>query len=93
MKFTSPATGRRRRAWILAAVIPAAALAALAGCSSSSGSTSAPAAGTSASGTAAGQPTGSQLTIADVAPFSGPDAALGRGHQCRRGSRRAPAHL
>jgi neutral amino acid transport system substrate-binding protein len=77
MKFTSLATGRRRRAWVLAAVIPAAALAALTGCGSSSSS------GASASGTAAasggtsGQPTGSPLTIADVAPFSGPDAALG----------------
>ena len=87
MKFTSPATGRRRRPWILAAVIPAAALAALTGCSSSSSSTSAPAASTSASGAAtsaapasaaaAGQPTGSPLTVADVAPFSGPDASLG----------------
>ena len=68
MKFTILATGRRRRAWILAA-IPALILAALAGCSSSSP----PASGT-ASGTAA---SGSPLTIADVAPFSGPDAALG----------------
>ena len=60
MKFTSPATGRRRRAWILAAVIPAAALAALTGCSSSSGSTSTPAVGTAtpASGSTASQPTG-----------------------------------
>ena len=81
MKFTSPATGRRRRALVLAAAVPAAALAALTGCSSSS-STSAPAASTAASapasgGAAAGQPTGSPLTVADVAPFSGPDAALG----------------
>ena len=82
MKFTSPATGRRRRAWILAAVIPAAALAALTACSSSSGSTSAPAAST-LSRRRPGQrrrrrpPTGSPLTVADVAPFSGPDASLG----------------
>ena len=39
MKFTSLATGRRRRAWVLAAAIPAAALAALTGCSSSASST------------------------------------------------------
>jgi ABC-type branched-subunit amino acid transport system substrate-binding protein len=70
MKFTILATGRRRRAWVLAA-IPVAVLAALAGCSSSSS----PASGSAASGT--GAASGSPLTIADVAPFSGPDAALG----------------
>ena len=76
MKFTSLATGRRRRAWVLAAAITAAALAALTGCSSSS-STSPPAAAAASGGAASGQPTGSSLTVADVAPFSGPDAALG----------------
>jgi len=76
MKFTSLATGRRRRAWVLAAAITAAALAALTGCSSSS-STGAPAAAAASGGAASGQPTGSSLTVADVAPFSGPDAALG----------------
>jgi len=84
MKFTRPATGRRRRAWVLAATIPAVALAALTGCSSSSSGTSSTAAGgTSAAPAASGaassgsQPTGSPLTVADVAPFSGPDASLG----------------
>jgi branched-chain amino acid transport system substrate-binding protein len=76
MKFTSTATGRRRRAWVLAAAVTAAALAALTGCSSTS-STSAPASGTGAGGTGSGQAAGSPLTVADVAPFSGPDAALG----------------
>jgi ABC-type branched-subunit amino acid transport system substrate-binding protein len=89
MKFTSLATGRRRRAWILAATISGAALAALTACSSPASSTSSPAS-TPASGAAAaasassgaaaspgGQPTGSPLTVADVAPFSGPDASLG----------------
>jgi branched-chain amino acid transport system substrate-binding protein len=81
MKFTSLATGRRRRALVLTATISAVALAALTACSSSSSGTAA--GGTSAapagSGTASSgsQPTGSQLTVADVAPFSGPDASLG----------------
>src|ERR1700733_14680911 len=48
--------------------IVALAVAVLTACSSSS---------SNSSGAAAGQPTGSPLTIADVAPFSGPDAALG----------------
>jgi branched-chain amino acid transport system substrate-binding protein len=59
--------------------------AALTACSSSSSSTTPPAApATSATGAASSaaastgaSPTGSPLTIADVAPFSGPDAALG----------------
>jgi branched-chain amino acid transport system substrate-binding protein len=90
MTFTTRAAVRHRRAWVLAA-IAAAALAVITGCSSSSttatppatsapaGQTtaSAPAASTSASQAAASQPTGSPLTVADVAPFSGPDAALG----------------
>ena len=84
MKFTSLATGRRRRALVLTATISAAALAALTACSSSSSGTSSTAAGgTSAAPAASGaagsgsQPTGSPLTVADVAPFSGPDASLG----------------
>ncbi len=83
MKFTSLAAGRRRRARVLAAVISVAAFAALTGCSSSSSTpaastpaASAPAS-TSGASASAGQPTGSPLTIADVAPFSGTDAALG----------------
>jgi branched-chain amino acid transport system substrate-binding protein len=80
MKFTSLVSGRRPRARVLAAVIPAVALAALTGCSSAS-STGTPAASTppAASGAAGSgsQPTGPSLTVADVAPFSGPDAALG----------------
>ncbi len=84
MKFTSLATGRRRRAVVLTAAISAVALAALTACSSSSSGTSSTAAGgTSAAPAASGaagsgsQPTGSPLTVADVAPFSGPDASLG----------------
>jgi branched-chain amino acid transport system substrate-binding protein len=83
MKFTNPRAGRRRHAWI--PLIVAAAAAVLAGCSSGTSSSSAsstPAAsGTSStatsSATTSGAATGSPLTIADVAPFSGPDAALG----------------
>jgi neutral amino acid transport system substrate-binding protein len=57
----------------LAAVAAAAALAlVLAACSSSSSSSSSP----SSSGSSA-PASGSTLTVADVAPFSGPDAALG----------------
>jgi ABC-type branched-subunit amino acid transport system substrate-binding protein len=84
MKFTSLATGRRRRALVFTATISAVALAALTACSSSSSGTSSTAAGgTSAAPAASGaagsgsQPTGSPLTVADVAPFSGPDASLG----------------
>ena len=85
MKFTSLATGRRRRALVLTATISAAALAALTACSSSSSGTlppSTPASGTrppplSGAASQGSQPTGSPLTVADVAPFSGPDAALG----------------
>ncbi|MGH3279212.1 MAG: ABC transporter substrate-binding protein [Trebonia sp.] len=83
MKFTRPAARRRRSAMALA-VIPAVALAALTACSSSSSGTpaaSTPAGGTAASGGAASggaaAPSGSPLTVADVAPFSGPDASLG----------------
>jgi ABC-type branched-subunit amino acid transport system substrate-binding protein len=87
MKFTSLVPGRRPHARVLAAAISAVALAALAGCSSGSSTgtaASTPAGGTSAATPAASgavgsgsQPTGSPLTVADVAPFSGPDAALG----------------
>jgi branched-chain amino acid transport system substrate-binding protein len=82
MKFTRPAA---RRALALA-VIPAASLAAvtaLAACSSGSASGSATASGAASSapaastGAGASQATGSPITVADVAPFSGPDAALG----------------
>ncbi len=92
MTFTSRAAARERRALLLAAIC-AAALAALTACGSSTSTgapasstpaTSAPAGqstasapASSASGAAASQPTGSPLTVADVAPFSGPDAALG----------------
>jgi ABC-type branched-subunit amino acid transport system substrate-binding protein len=83
MKFTTlaaAATGRRRHSGSAAArhgqprraaaVLAAAALAAgLAACSSSSGSAS--------SGSTTGNSGGGKLTIADVAPFSGADAALG----------------
>ena len=81
MKFTRLATGRRRRALVFTATISAVALAALTACSSSSSGTAA--GGTSAAPGASGaagsgsQPTGSPLTVADVAPFSGPDASLG----------------
>jgi branched-chain amino acid transport system substrate-binding protein len=61
---------RTPRALPLAAVAGAAALAlALAACGSSSSSTS--------SGSNSGAKAGSTLTVADVAPFSGADAALG----------------
>jgi ABC-type branched-subunit amino acid transport system substrate-binding protein len=75
MKFTTlvvAATGRRRHSGIAAAaVLAAAALAAgLAACSSSSG-------GSASSGSTTGSTSGGKLTIADVAPFSGADAALG----------------
>jgi ABC-type branched-subunit amino acid transport system substrate-binding protein len=56
---------------ILATVLAALALAVGASACGSSGSSS-----SSSTGNASG-PTGSALTIADVAPFSGPDAALG----------------
>src|SRR5580704_14735347 len=62
MKFTSLATGRRRRALVFTATISAVAPAAPA------------ASGAAGSGS---QPTGSPVTVADVAPFSGPDASLG----------------
>jgi len=63
MKFTTPVTG-------LVLIVAAA----LVGCSSNSSSTSA-AGGSTATGSSAAS--GSPITVADVAPFSGPDAALG----------------
>ncbi|HLH84964.1 MAG TPA: ABC transporter substrate-binding protein [Trebonia sp.] len=64
MKFTTPVTG-------LVLLVAAA----LVGCSSTSSSTSSGTPGTSSgTGSAASGPA---LAIADVAPFSGPDAALG----------------
>jgi ABC-type branched-subunit amino acid transport system substrate-binding protein len=63
MKFTTPVTG-------LVLIVAAA----LVGCSSNSSSTSA-ASGGAATGSSAAS--GSPITVADVAPFSGPDAALG----------------
>jgi ABC-type branched-subunit amino acid transport system substrate-binding protein len=59
--------GSARRAIALAAAVLAAA--GLAACSSSSSSSSSPSSGTSSSG--------ATLVVADLAPFSGPDAALG----------------
>jgi len=73
MKFKTPVTG-----WVLLAVIAVAA--ALTGCGSSGSSSSSTSSGTASSSTASSSPSaagGSTLTIADVAPFSGPDAALG----------------
>jgi ABC-type branched-subunit amino acid transport system substrate-binding protein len=64
MKFTTPVTG-------LVLLVAAA----LVGCSSTSSSTGSTGANTGAS--SSGAASGSALTIADVAPFSGPDAALG----------------
>jgi ABC-type branched-subunit amino acid transport system substrate-binding protein len=61
-----PGSGRRAIA-LAAAVLAAAGLAA---CSSSSSSSSSPSSGTSSS-------SGGTLVVADLAPFSGPDAALG----------------
>jgi branched-chain amino acid transport system substrate-binding protein len=68
MKFTRLTAGRRHSVLALTAV-SAAAVAALAACST--------AASSSGGGASGGQPSGAALTIADVAPFSGPDAALG----------------
>src|SRR5947209_8474268 len=61
---------RRRAAWILAAGLVALSLAA-AGCGNSSSG------GGGSGGSSSGGASGSTLTIADVAPFTGPDAALG----------------
>jgi branched-chain amino acid transport system substrate-binding protein len=62
-----PRTARRAAAGLLAAGLAAAGLAACSSSSSSSGATT--------SGTAAAS--GSSVVVADLAPFSGPDAALG----------------
>ena len=68
MRFTTPVIGPAAGAAVL---LIAAAAAGLAGCSSSTSSSSA------AGGSSSSAASGSALTIADVAPFSGPDAALG----------------
>jgi len=75
MKFKTPVTG-----WVLLVVIAVAA--ALTGCGSSGSSSSSTSSGAVSSSTASSSSSpsaasGSTLTIADVAPFSGPDAALG----------------
>jgi branched-chain amino acid transport system substrate-binding protein len=72
MKFTRFTAGRRRSALALS-VVSAVAIAALAACGSAATSGT----GAPSGGTAGSQPSGGALTIADVAPFSGPDAALG----------------
>src|SRR5947209_6557769 len=59
---------RRRTAAVLAAASAVLATAGLAACSSSS---------TSSSGTTGASGSHSALVVADLAPFSGPDAALG----------------
>jgi len=64
MKFTTPVTG-------LVLIVAAA----LVGCSSNTSSSTSAAAGSTATGSSAAS--GSPITVADVAPFSGPDAALG----------------
>ena len=64
MKFTTPVTG-------LVLIVAAA----LVGCSSNSSSTGAASGGSTPTGSSAAS--GSPITVADVAPFSGPDAALG----------------
>jgi ABC-type branched-subunit amino acid transport system substrate-binding protein len=68
-------THRSRRTLLPAVTVAALALAA-AGCGSSSNSSSA-AAGGSGGGSSSGSSGGSALTVADVAPFTGTDGALG----------------
>ena len=65
----SPGRPIRRQARFVAVAAAAAFALALAACSSSSTTT--------ASGSATSAAAGAKLTVADVAPFSGPDAALG----------------
>ena len=67
MRFTTPVIGPAAGAAVL---LIAAAAAGLAGCSSTSSSSA-------AGGSSSSAASGSALTVADVAPFSGPDAALG----------------
>src|SRR6516225_436139 len=64
MKFTIPVTG-------LVLIVAAA----MAGCSSNTSSSTGATSGGTATGSSAAS--GSPITVADVAPFSGPDAALG----------------
>jgi branched-chain amino acid transport system substrate-binding protein len=68
LEAPGPRPGGARRAVALAAAVLAAA--GLAACSSSSSSSSSPSSGTSST-------SGAALVVADLAPFSGPDAALG----------------
>jgi ABC-type branched-subunit amino acid transport system substrate-binding protein len=70
-------TPRRRRRHLAALAAAALTAAALAACSSSTGSTGASAPAAAASGTAAAPAAAGTLTVADLAPFSGTDAALG----------------
>ncbi|MGH3171380.1 MAG: hypothetical protein ACRDN0_36660, partial [Trebonia sp.] len=72
MKFTIRAGGRRRRPLARRSLTVVAAALALAGLAACSGTSSSGAGGPAGNGAS-----GSSLTIADVAPFSGPDAALG----------------
>jgi branched-chain amino acid transport system substrate-binding protein len=72
MKFTTPVFGSLAGAAVLLVAVGLAACSSATSGTSTSTSTSA---GTSSGGTSAAS--GSALTIADVAPFSGPDAALG----------------
>jgi branched-chain amino acid transport system substrate-binding protein len=70
---------QRRRLWWLAGLASLIALAA-AGCGSSSSPSSSASSGASAAAATAPSSSssgGSKLTVADVAPFTGPDAALG----------------
>ena len=66
----------RKHALWLPALVALAALAA-AGCGSSSSSSGGGGSSSGASGSGSSGPSGSTLTVADVAPFTGPDAALG----------------
>ncbi len=69
----SSSTGSSRRAWVAALAVASLALAA-AGCGSGSSSGSG---GGSSGGSGGGSGGGSTLTVADVAPFTGTDGALG----------------
>jgi ABC-type branched-subunit amino acid transport system substrate-binding protein len=68
---------RRSRRTLLPAVMAAAVALAAAGCGSSSNSSSSAAAGAGAGSSSSASGGGSALTVADVAPFTGTDGALG----------------
>ncbi len=70
-------TSTRRSRRTLPAVMAAVLALAAAGCGSSSNSSSSAAAGGGAAGSSSGSGGGSTLTVADVAPFTGTDGALG----------------